>query len=179
MCARIGMVTGMGLGDALRRKGPRWLLFGGAVGLLGANTINVGSDLSGMADAAEMLTGINFGCHPAHLCSNVRASSALSKGVTNRATFRVHKSASRIWMRKPSSVSMIPGNLERTTREKLQDHIGEVSALDEKVIESLHEHQILFTNSSKQFQTELTFGERLKPRPRDRMEINAIWHGKT
>jgi NRAMP (natural resistance-associated macrophage protein)-like metal ion transporter len=59
MCARIGMVTGMGLGDALRRKGPRWLLFGGASGLLIANTINVGSDLSGMADAAEMLTGIN------------------------------------------------------------------------------------------------------------------------
>jgi NRAMP (natural resistance-associated macrophage protein)-like metal ion transporter len=59
MCARIGMVTGMGLGDALRRKGPRWLLFGGALGLLAANTINVGSDLSGMADAAGMLTGIN------------------------------------------------------------------------------------------------------------------------
>jgi len=58
-CARIGMVTGMGLGDALRRKGPRWLLVGGALGLLIANTINVGSDLSGMADAAEMLTGIN------------------------------------------------------------------------------------------------------------------------
>jgi NRAMP (natural resistance-associated macrophage protein)-like metal ion transporter len=59
MCARIGMVTGRGLGDALRRKGPRWLLFGGALGLLAANTFNVGSDLSGMADAAEMLTGIN------------------------------------------------------------------------------------------------------------------------
>jgi NRAMP (natural resistance-associated macrophage protein)-like metal ion transporter len=59
MCARIGMVTGMGLGDALRRKGPRWLLFSGALALLAANTINVGADLSGMADAAEMLTGIN------------------------------------------------------------------------------------------------------------------------
>jgi NRAMP (natural resistance-associated macrophage protein)-like metal ion transporter len=59
MCARIGMVTGRGLGNALRQKGPRWLLFGGALGLLAANTINVGSDLSGMADAAEMLTGIN------------------------------------------------------------------------------------------------------------------------
>jgi NRAMP (natural resistance-associated macrophage protein)-like metal ion transporter len=59
MCARIGMVTGAGLGTALRKKGPRWLLFGGALGLLVANTINVGSDLSGMADAAEMLTGIN------------------------------------------------------------------------------------------------------------------------
>jgi NRAMP (natural resistance-associated macrophage protein)-like metal ion transporter len=63
MCARIGMVTGMGLGDALRRKGPRWLMFCGAVGLFAANTINVGSDLSGMADAAEMLTGIN-----SHIC---------------------------------------------------------------------------------------------------------------
>jgi Mn2+/Fe2+ NRAMP family transporter len=59
MCARIGMVTGTGLGGALRRKGPHWLLFGGALGLLTANTINVGSDLSGMADAAEMLTNIN------------------------------------------------------------------------------------------------------------------------
>jgi NRAMP (natural resistance-associated macrophage protein)-like metal ion transporter len=59
MCARIGMVTGMGLGDALRKKGPRWLLFMGAVALLAANTINVGADLSAMADAGEMLTGIN------------------------------------------------------------------------------------------------------------------------
>src|SRR6184192_3072159 len=59
MCARIGMVTGTGLGGALRRKGPRWLLFSGALGLLVANTINVGADLSGMADAAEMLTGMN------------------------------------------------------------------------------------------------------------------------
>ncbi len=59
MCARIGMVTGMGLGDALRRKGPRSLLFLGAGALLIANSINVGADLSGMADAASMLTGVN------------------------------------------------------------------------------------------------------------------------
>ena len=59
LCARIGMVTGMGLGDALRRKGPRWLMFVGAVALMIANTINVGSDLSGMADAAGMLTRVN------------------------------------------------------------------------------------------------------------------------
>jgi NRAMP (natural resistance-associated macrophage protein)-like metal ion transporter len=63
MCARIGMVTGMGLGDALRRKGPRSLLFFGAGALLIANSINVGADLSGMADAAAMLTGIN-----SHIC---------------------------------------------------------------------------------------------------------------
>jgi NRAMP (natural resistance-associated macrophage protein)-like metal ion transporter len=59
MCARIGMVTGKGLGGALREKIPRWLLFVGAIGLLLANTINVGADLSGMADAAEMISGLN------------------------------------------------------------------------------------------------------------------------
>jgi len=59
MCARIGMVTGMGLGDALRRKGPPWLMFIGAVCVLSANSINVGADLSAMADAAEMLTSVN------------------------------------------------------------------------------------------------------------------------
>jgi NRAMP (natural resistance-associated macrophage protein)-like metal ion transporter len=63
MCARIGMVTGMGLGDALRRKGPRPLLFFGAAALLVANSLNVGADLSGMADATAMLTGIN-----SHIC---------------------------------------------------------------------------------------------------------------
>src|SRR3981081_2219912 len=50
MCARIGMVTGRGLGGALRLKIPRWMLIIAAVALFGANSINVGSDLSGMAD---------------------------------------------------------------------------------------------------------------------------------
>jgi NRAMP (natural resistance-associated macrophage protein)-like metal ion transporter len=59
MCARVGMVTGRGLGGALRLKIPRWALIIAALALFGANSINVGSDLLGMADAAEMLTGIN------------------------------------------------------------------------------------------------------------------------
>lgn len=59
MCARIGMVTGKGLAGALREKFPRPLIALVAVALLVANTINVGADLSGMADAAEMLTGLN------------------------------------------------------------------------------------------------------------------------
>jgi NRAMP (natural resistance-associated macrophage protein)-like metal ion transporter len=59
MCARIGMVTGRGLGGALRQKIPRWMLIVVAFALFGANSINVGSDLSGMADAAAMLTGFN------------------------------------------------------------------------------------------------------------------------
>ena len=59
MCARIGMVTGRGLGGALRLKIPRWMLIIVALALFGANSINVGSDLLGMADAAQMFTGLN------------------------------------------------------------------------------------------------------------------------
>jgi NRAMP (natural resistance-associated macrophage protein)-like metal ion transporter len=58
-CARIGMVTGEGLAGALRKRFPRPLLIAAAVALLGANIINIAADLAGMADAAEMLTGIN------------------------------------------------------------------------------------------------------------------------
>ena len=59
MCARIGMVTGMGLAAALKKKLPRPVLTLFIFALLFANTINVGADLAGMSDAAEMLTGIN------------------------------------------------------------------------------------------------------------------------
>jgi NRAMP (natural resistance-associated macrophage protein)-like metal ion transporter len=59
MCARIGMVTGRGLAGALRKKLPRWMLIIAASALFAANSINVGADLSGMSDAAEMLIGIN------------------------------------------------------------------------------------------------------------------------
>jgi NRAMP (natural resistance-associated macrophage protein)-like metal ion transporter len=59
MCARIGMVTGIGLIDLLRRRFPRPVIVLFAVALLAANTINVGADLAGMADAAELFTGIN------------------------------------------------------------------------------------------------------------------------
>ena len=56
-CARIGMFTGQGLAGALRQKYPRWALVLAATALFVANTINVGADLAGMADAGEMLTG--------------------------------------------------------------------------------------------------------------------------
>ncbi|MDP9268550.1 MAG: divalent metal cation transporter [Acidobacteriota bacterium] len=59
MCARIGMVTGRGLAAAFRLKLPRPVLVAAVVGLLAANTINVGADLAGMADAAAMLSGIS------------------------------------------------------------------------------------------------------------------------
>src|SRR2546430_13266312 len=49
-------------------------------------------------------------------------------------------------------------------REVLQDELGELSALDQEVIESLHEHEILSSDIEKQFERKLTFGERLSDR---------------
>jgi NRAMP (natural resistance-associated macrophage protein)-like metal ion transporter len=59
MCARIGMVTGQGLAATLRLKFPKWLIALATFALFAANTINVGADLAGMADSAEMLTGFS------------------------------------------------------------------------------------------------------------------------
>jgi NRAMP (natural resistance-associated macrophage protein)-like metal ion transporter len=59
MCARIGMVTGQGLAGNFKRRFPGWLLLLFIIALLVANTINISADLAGMADAAEMLSGIN------------------------------------------------------------------------------------------------------------------------
>ena len=46
-------------------------------------------------------------------------------------------------------------------KEVLEDEIGELSALDQEVIESLEQHEILSSDIEKQFEKELTFGERL------------------
>src|SRR2546422_7274493 len=46
-------------------------------------------------------------------------------------------------------------------KEVLEDEIGELSALDQEVIESLEQHEILSSDISKQFEKKLTFGERL------------------
>jgi uncharacterized membrane protein len=46
-------------------------------------------------------------------------------------------------------------------KEVLEDEIGELSALDNEVIESLQQHEILSSDISKQFEKKLTFGERL------------------
>src|SRR5215469_1365479 len=46
-------------------------------------------------------------------------------------------------------------------KEVLEDEIGELSALDHEVIESLQQHEILSSDISKQFEKRLTFGERL------------------
>ena len=59
MCARIGMVTGQGLTEVLRARVPRAIVLTFAMALFTANTINVGADLSGMADALEFFTSVS------------------------------------------------------------------------------------------------------------------------
>jgi uncharacterized membrane protein len=49
-------------------------------------------------------------------------------------------------------------------KEVLEDEIGELSALDQEVVESLQQHEILSSDISKQFERKLTFGERLSDR---------------
>jgi len=49
-------------------------------------------------------------------------------------------------------------------KEVLEDEIGELSALDQEVIESLQQHEILSSDISRQFEKKLTFGERLSDR---------------
>lgn len=46
-------------------------------------------------------------------------------------------------------------------KEVLHDEIGELSSLDEEVVESLRQHEILSSDLSKQFDRTLTFGEQL------------------
>jgi uncharacterized membrane protein len=46
-------------------------------------------------------------------------------------------------------------------KEVLEDEIGELSALDNEVIASLEQHEILSSDIEKQFEQKLTFGERL------------------
>ena len=58
MCARLGMVTGEGLAGVIRRRYPRWVLWGACALLVIANTVNIGADLGGMGKVTEMVTGI-------------------------------------------------------------------------------------------------------------------------
>src|SRR6266403_817366 len=59
MCARLGMVSGLGLAGVIRRTYPRWVLWGACSLLIVANVVNIGADLGGMSEATEMVTGVN------------------------------------------------------------------------------------------------------------------------
>lgn len=58
MCARLGMVTGRGLGGVIRKRYPRWVLWSACLLLIVANVFNIAADLGGMGDAMRMVTGI-------------------------------------------------------------------------------------------------------------------------
>jgi len=59
MCSRLGMVTGRGLAAVVRRRYPRWILWGTCLLLIVANIINIGADLGGMGEATQMVTGVS------------------------------------------------------------------------------------------------------------------------
>ena len=46
-------------------------------------------------------------------------------------------------------------------KRALEDEIGELTSLDQEVIESLQQHEVLTENIEKQFERKLTFGEHL------------------
>src|SRR5579872_1754301 len=57
MCARLGLVTGLGLAGVIRRHYSRWVLWGACLLLVIANVINIAADLGGMAEATMMVSG--------------------------------------------------------------------------------------------------------------------------
>jgi NRAMP (natural resistance-associated macrophage protein)-like metal ion transporter len=59
MCARLGMVSGQGLGSVLRQRyGPR-VAWCACLLLIVANTFQIAADLSGLGEVLAMLTGIS------------------------------------------------------------------------------------------------------------------------
>src|SRR5438552_12145080 len=59
MCARLGMVTGLGLAGVIRRRYGRWVLWSACALLVVANVINIAADLGGMAEATTLVTGVS------------------------------------------------------------------------------------------------------------------------
>jgi NRAMP (natural resistance-associated macrophage protein)-like metal ion transporter len=55
MCARIGMVTGAGLAENIRKSIPAWAAYAIAALVIAANTFNVGADFAGMAASAHLV----------------------------------------------------------------------------------------------------------------------------
>jgi uncharacterized membrane protein len=57
------------------------------------------------------------------------------------------------------------GNFRKEyVKEVLQEEIGELSTLDNEVVESLRQHELVSSDIGKQFDKKLTFGERLSDR---------------
>jgi NRAMP (natural resistance-associated macrophage protein)-like metal ion transporter len=61
MCGRIALVSGQGLIGAMRRVMPVWLLRTLVLLVVGANTLNIAADITGMSASAELVTHIPSG----------------------------------------------------------------------------------------------------------------------
>jgi NRAMP (natural resistance-associated macrophage protein)-like metal ion transporter len=58
LCAKIGLVAGMGLAGVLRNYYSRWLLYPAILALVVANTINAGADIGAIAAAINLLVPV-------------------------------------------------------------------------------------------------------------------------
>ena len=59
--ARLGLVTGKGLGTLIRERFPRWVLVGAVLLLASANTLNIAADLASMGAALRLLVPVPTG----------------------------------------------------------------------------------------------------------------------
>ncbi len=59
-CARIGAVTGKGIAGVLRKNYNQKILYIVVFLLLVANIINIGADISAMAEAVQLVIPVNF-----------------------------------------------------------------------------------------------------------------------
>jgi len=59
-CARIGAVTGQGLGTVIKENYSKKVLYGAILLVVVANIINIGADIGAVATAAQLLVPINF-----------------------------------------------------------------------------------------------------------------------
>ena len=56
MSARIGRVSNVGLAGNMKKHYPKWVMLFISVLIVGANTINIGADMAGMAQAMTLIT---------------------------------------------------------------------------------------------------------------------------
>lgn len=56
--ARLGLVTGKGLGTLIRERFPRWVLGGAVLLVVSANTLNIAADLASMGAALNLLVPV-------------------------------------------------------------------------------------------------------------------------
>jgi NRAMP (natural resistance-associated macrophage protein)-like metal ion transporter len=62
MCARLGMVTGLGLAGVIRQRYSRWVLWGACALLIVANIVNIGPILAAWLTLQKWLPALTHSC---------------------------------------------------------------------------------------------------------------------